>query len=97
MKRRLAGAGIALSLALAAFASAAPPKGAVGDSADSSGSGPSVASATMLYNAGTVALERGALGPSVTFLLAASRIEPRASDIRANLASALIATARAGN
>ena len=54
-----------------------------------------VGDATTLYNAGTVALERGAFGPSVTFLLAAARLEPRAPDIRANLASALIAATRA--
>jgi len=41
--------------------------------------------ASSLYNAGTVALGRGDLGAAVTFLTAAARLEPRASDIQANL------------
>lgn len=44
--------------------------------------------ATALYNAGTDALARGDLGPAVTLLLAAHRIDPRARDIRTNLAIA---------
>jgi len=74
---------------------AAAPLGAADDGADSLAQGPVVADATTLYNAGTVALERGAFGPSVAFFLAAARIEPRAPDIRANLASALVAATRA--
>lgn len=53
------------------------------------------ADATTLYNAGTTALTHDALGPAVTFLLAAARLEPRASDIRANLNRALMEAARA--
>lgn len=45
--------------------------------------------ATSLYNAGTVALTRGEVGPAVAFLLAAARLEPRAPDIRANLVRAI--------
>jgi len=41
--------------------------------------------AAALYNAGTEALGRRDLGPAVTFLLAAYRIDPRARDIRTNL------------
>jgi hypothetical protein len=52
------------------------------------------ASANDLYNAGTVALERGDLGAAVTFLTAAARVEPRASDVRANLAAAAVQVAR---
>lgn len=48
--------------------------------------------ASALYNAGTDALGRGALGPAVAFLAAAQRLDPRARDIRTNLA---IARARA--
>jgi|GEM_PF-1667005 len=51
--------------------------------------------ASSLYNAGTLALERGEIGPSVAFLTAAKRLEPRASDIRANLAQAEVASLRA--
>lgn len=51
--------------------------------------------ASTLYNAGTIALERGAIGPSVAFLAAAARLDPRASDIRANLAQAEAASVRA--
>jgi hypothetical protein len=46
------------------------------------------------YNAGTIALERGDLGASVTLLLAASRLDPRASDVRANLRAAASQVAR---
>ena len=46
------------------------------------------ADASALYNAGTSALARGDLGPAVAFLVAAHRIDPRARDIRANLAIA---------
>ena len=51
--------------------------------------------ATLLYNAGTVALTRGEVGPAVAFLLAAARLEPRTPDIRANLARAVSAAALA--
>jgi hypothetical protein len=50
--------------------------------------------ASTLYNAGTVALERGDVGPAVAFLVAAKRLEPRASDIRANLEHAEEASLR---
>ncbi|HZE19402.1 MAG TPA: hypothetical protein VE402_04700 [Candidatus Angelobacter sp.] len=50
------------------------------------------ADAAALYNAGTDALSRGDTGRAVAFLLAAQRIDPRARDIRVNLA---IARARA--
>ena len=53
------------------------------------------ADAALLYNAGTVALERGEWGPAVSFLVAAERLEPRATDIRSNLQVALTAAARA--
>ncbi len=53
---------------------------------------PSDADASALYNDGTEALARGDLGAAVGFLAAAHRIEPRASDLRGNLA---IARARA--
>jgi hypothetical protein len=46
------------------------------------------ADAAALYNAGTDALSRGDLGKGVAFLEAARRIEPRARDIRTNLAIA---------
>ncbi|HEY2923782.1 MAG TPA: hypothetical protein VGJ98_02320 [Candidatus Eisenbacteria bacterium] len=46
------------------------------------------ADAAALYNAGTDALSRGDLGHAVAFLLAARRIDPRARDIRTNLAIA---------
>jgi len=46
------------------------------------------ADASVLYNAGTEALRRGDLGPAVALLLAAQRIDPRARDIRTNLAIA---------
>jgi hypothetical protein len=46
------------------------------------------ADASSLYNAGTGALTRGDVGPAVAFLLAAHRIDPRARDIRTNLAIA---------
>ncbi len=44
--------------------------------------------ASALYSAGTESLGRGELGPAVAFLAAASRIDPRARDIRTNLAIA---------
>lgn len=44
--------------------------------------------AAALYNHGTEALRRGDLGPAVALLAAARRIDPRAGDIRANLAVA---------
>ena len=57
--------------------------------------GSASADAAALYNAGTRALERGDLGPAVLLLSAARRLDPRAADIRANLASALDRAARA--
>jgi hypothetical protein len=55
--------------------------------------------ATTLYNAGTIALERGEIGPAVAFLTASKRLEPRAADIRANLEQAETASllARGGD
>ena len=44
--------------------------------------------AAALYNRGSDALRRGDLGPAVAQLLAAHRIDPRARDIRTNLAIA---------
>ena len=44
--------------------------------------------ASALYNAGTEALRRGDLGPAVALLEAARRIDPRARDLRTNLAVA---------
>jgi hypothetical protein len=44
--------------------------------------------ASALYNAGTGALARGDVAPAVAFLLAAQRIDPRARDVRTNLAIA---------
>jgi hypothetical protein len=46
------------------------------------------ADASALYNAGTAALERGDVGQAVAFLAAARRIDPRAPDVRRNLAIA---------
>jgi hypothetical protein len=46
------------------------------------------ADASVLYNAGTAALERGEPGPAVAFLLAAERLDARAADVRRNLAEA---------
>jgi hypothetical protein len=60
--------------------------------APASAATPARADATVLFNAGTDALNRGDLGPAVAFLSAASRIDPRARDVRTNLA---IARARA--
>jgi hypothetical protein len=68
--------------------------GHVGARADAPGSPPAGTrredrvDAAALYNAGTEALARGDGGPAVAFLLAARRIDPRAGDIRANLAIA---------
>jgi hypothetical protein len=44
--------------------------------------------ASALYNAGTAALRRGDLGPAVAHLRAAQRLDPRARDVRTNLAIA---------
>jgi len=57
--------------------------------------GRNLADAGALFNEGTLALERNDVGAAVLFLSAARRIEPRAGDIRANLAAALDAAARA--
>ncbi len=67
----------------------------IGARADSSSSRPRAAErpsgradASVLFNAGTNALARGDLGSAVAFLLAARRLDPRAPDIRLNLAIA---------
>ena len=86
--RRLAWIGIALCLWLG-------PRAAWADAGGAKTSPVHGADATTLYNAGTTALTHDALGPAVTFLLAAARLEPRASDIQANLNRALIEAARA--
>jgi hypothetical protein len=52
---------------------------------------PSIVDASSLYNSGTTALHQGEIGPAVAFLIAAARLEPRASDIRLNLSRALAA------
>jgi hypothetical protein len=44
--------------------------------------------ASILYDAGTLALERGQIGEAVALLSAARRIDPRAADARRNLAIA---------
>ncbi|HET9251899.1 MAG TPA: hypothetical protein VFP58_07270 [Candidatus Eisenbacteria bacterium] len=101
--------GVALAIAAAlsvapalgaAPASAAPPpeSTAVSDTTRDAAARVDAASAvdaSTLYNAGTAALERGEIGPAVAFLVAARRLEPRASDIRANLESAEAASLRA--
>jgi hypothetical protein len=46
------------------------------------------ADASALYNAGTAALERGNIGEAIALLVAARRIDPRAPDVRRNLAIA---------
>jgi hypothetical protein len=89
---RRAGGVVLLAVLVAATIA---PHAAVDSAKGPSTSDRVVGDATTLYNAGTVALERGAFGPSVTFLLAAARLEPRAPDIRANLTSAVIAATRA--
>jgi hypothetical protein len=96
--RPLATCAAAITLALAAVGEPAI-LGAAPERADSIPP-PEVASsavvdASTLYNAGTVALERGEIGPAVAFLVAARRLEPRASDIRANLEAAETASLRA--
>jgi hypothetical protein len=88
MIRRLAWIGLGLCLWLG-------PRAAWADAGSAKASPSHEADATTLYNAGTTALTHDALGPAVTFLLAASRLEPRASDIQANLNRALIESARA--
>lgn len=44
--------------------------------------------ASILYDAGTLALERGQIGEAVALLAASRRIDPRAGDARRNLAIA---------
>jgi len=46
------------------------------------------ADASSLYNAGTAALDRGNIGEAIALLSAAKRIDPRAPDVRRNLAIA---------
>jgi hypothetical protein len=88
MTRRLAWIGIGFCLWLG-------PRTAWADAGGTKGSPVHEADATTLYNAGTTALTHDALGPAVTFLLAAARLEPRATDIQANLSRALIESAQA--
>jgi hypothetical protein len=90
----LASALLALLPACAAWADTASASGRA-QGAISSPGGDRAADAATLYNAGTVALTHQAYGPAVAFLLAASRLEPRASDIRANLERAMADAARA--
>ncbi len=78
--------GAAIVLLCGLMVSAAPRAGARTPSREPQ------ADASALYNRGTDALVRGDLGAAVTFLGAAYRIDPRARDIRVNLA---IARARA--
>ena len=59
-----------------------------GDAAEAARATADRADASALYNEGTDALARGSLGRAVLFLLAAKRIDPRARDIRTNLAIA---------
>ncbi len=83
--------GSALAALLVLMAGAAPVPG------QKEGGAPSgVIDASTLYNAGTLALARGEVGPAVAFLAAAARIEPRAPDVRANLALAADAARSAG-
>ncbi|HXL15484.1 MAG TPA: hypothetical protein VN972_05305 [Methylomirabilota bacterium] len=78
-----------LALALvAAAAHAATPAGAVPAEPAKASARSAPADASALYDAGTSALARGDLGPAVAFLAAAHRIDPRARDIRTNLAIA---------
>jgi len=81
---------VAAGVAAVGFPCAALPAWAKG-----AGKGSAGVDATALYNAGTTALTHDALGPAVTFLMAAARLEPRATDIRANLDRALLESARA--
>ena len=85
----LAAAAVAAVPALPATAAtpAAAPAATRNAPADASAAVAS-ADASVLYNAGTSALARGDLGPAVAFLAAAHRIDPRARDIRTNLAIA---------
>jgi hypothetical protein len=82
---------VALLAVLAAGTLHAPAATAASAAADSSGTR---ADATVYYNAGTIALERGDLGGAVTLLAAAARLEPRAPDVRANLLAAASQVAR---
>jgi hypothetical protein len=71
------------------FASACWTPVAAGETLAGSGSRSGAsANAGTLYDAGTSALARGDLGPAVTLLKAAARLDPRARDIRTNLALA---------
>jgi len=85
---------LTLALMITAFSAgvvlADAPRAAVASPAERG-----LADPASLFNEGTLALERNDLGAAVLFLSAARRIEPRAGDIRANLAAALDAAARA--
>ena len=77
-----------LRLALALAFALASARGSMASLAETDASDPRAqdhVDAAALYDAGTEALARGDLGPAVTFLLAAYRIDPRARDIRTNL------------
>ena len=77
-----------LTLALALAFALASARGSMASLAETDASDPRAqdhVDAAALYDAGTEALARGDLGPAVTFLLAAYRIDPRARDIRTNL------------
>jgi hypothetical protein len=80
---------------LAAISLIAAPRGSA--ERGTSAAAASAPGSGALYDAGTEALARGDLGAAVTMLKAASRIEPRARDIQANLSLARSrAAARAG-
>ncbi|HEY7728791.1 MAG TPA: hypothetical protein VID50_10100 [Candidatus Eisenbacteria bacterium] len=73
---------------LAALLTVARPGAAAGDPVRA-------ADASVLYNAGTRALERDELGEAVAFLRAAERVDPRAADVRRNLREARVRAAAA--
>ncbi len=79
---------LALACALQGSAPAARAPAAPADSASAPAAQGSPVDASALYNAGTEALGRGEIGPAVAFLAAAGRIDPRARDLRTNLAIA---------
>ena len=86
--------GLLAVLALPGRPPAAEPAGAA-QPARSPSTDRGLADPGSLFNEGTLALDRNDLGAAVLYLSAARRIEPRAGDIRANLAAALDAAARA--
>ena len=84
-----------LAAAFALVTAAAPHESTRNAAPDTTSAAPISVDASDLYNAGTTALEQGEIGPAVAFLVAARRLEPRASDIRANLENAEAASLRA--